>query len=60
MKHLKNENMCIPRFEYEKTLINRRHVGLPQKRWRPTLMKSEKPATIYPVSDDNHRIMFNH
>jgi hypothetical protein len=37
MQHLKNEYMHA-----EHTLINRRHVGLPRKRWRPTLMKTEQ------------------
>jgi len=45
----------------EHTLINRRCTGLPQIRWRPTLMKTEQAWNgLYPVSDYNHPIMFNH
>ena len=57
MQHLKNEQYM----HTQHTLINRRHEGLWKKRWRPTLMKKEQACNgLYPVSDYNCPIMFNH
>jgi len=43
MQHLKNEQYM----HNEHTLINRRCTGLPQIRWRPTLMKTEQAWMVY-------------
>jgi len=56
-QHLKNEQYVHTKH----TLINRGHEGLPKKRWRPTLMKTEQACNgLYPPSDYNRPIMFNH